>query len=243
MTAGSFSLDRYGDLIAAFSDKGYTIVEFADLRPDSQHLVLRHDIDFDLEAAAKMAEFETKRGIRATYCILLRTEFYNIFSAGAQMAIRRIADAGHEIGLHFDAALYSGDMRALTGAAQAECQILGQAIQGKIKVLSFHRPQPDLFGADMLIDGVLNAYGRRFFEEIGYCSDSRGAWHHGHPLEHPSVSEGGALQLLTHPIWWAGGEGRNAQDTIAHLLATRQTFMASEASRHCSAYRSMDADE
>lgn len=243
MADGSFSLDRYGDLIAAFGDKGYEIVDFDDLQPDSRHLVLRHDVDFDLQAAAKMAEFEAEKGIRATYFILLRTEFYNVHSAAAQVTTKRIADAGHEIGLHFDAALYSGGLKTLTGAAQAECQILGEVIQSKIKIFSFHRPHPSLFSADLSVDGVLNAYSRRFFEEIGYCSDSRGAWHHGHPLEHPSVSEGRALQLLTHPIWWAEGDGRSAQDIIARHLEARRSFMELEASHHCSAYQSMADNE
>jgi len=53
---------------------------------------------------------------------------------------------------------------------------------------------------------------------MGYCSDSRGAWHHGHPLDHPAVAEGRALQLLTHPIWWTTGAGRDPAATLERFL-------------------------
>ena len=49
-----------------------------------------------------------------------------------------------------------------------------------------------------------NTYESKFFKEIGYCSDSRGGWHHGSPLDHAALGEGRALQLLTHAIWWTG---------------------------------------
>ena len=52
--------------------------------------------------------------------------------------------------------------------------------------------------------GRRHAYQPRTFSEMGYCSDSRGGWHHGHPLEHEAVVAGRALQLLTHPVWWSG---------------------------------------
>jgi hypothetical protein len=232
-----FSLDHFGETIAAFLDQGYTMVNFADLRAAKRHLVLRHDIDFDLQVAAKMAEFEAEKGIRATYFVLLRTEFYNVFSQSAVLALGRIAASGHDIGLHFDAALYQGDEAELIRAAQEECQILSQAVHREIGALSFHRPHPDILGREIEFDGVLNAYNRRFFEDIGYCSDSKGAWHHGPPLNHEAVAGGRALQLLTHPIWWVDRDGSDAQDTVARFLNRHQHDLAQEAGAHCAAYK------
>jgi hypothetical protein len=232
-----FSLGHYGETIQAFLDQGYTPVNFADLQADKRHLVLRHDIDFDLQAAAKMAEFEAEQDIRATYFVLVRTEFYNVFSKSAEAALGRIAASGHNIGLHFDAALYPGDEAELIRAAQNECQILSQAVHRDVGVLSFHRPHPDLLGSTIEFDGILNVYNKRFFEDIGYCSDSKGAWHHGLPLNHEAVAAGRALQLLTHPIWWVDRDGADAQDTVSHFLEHHQIELAQEASAHCAAYK------
>jgi len=232
-----FSLGRYSALIAAFRDAGYAVVNFSGVQASVRHLVLRHDIDFDLEAAAKMAEFEAGKGIQATYFVMLRTEFYNVFSKAAQVALARIKESGHDIGLHFDAALHQGDRRELIQAARTECQVLGQAVQSEIDVLSFHRPHPDLLGGDIEFDGIINVYHRHYFEDIGYCSDSRGAWHYGQPIDHPAVAAGSALQLLTHPIWWVDREGADAQETVARFLTGRQVYLDREASAHCAAYQ------
>ena len=237
MTDNHFSLANYGELVAAFQRENYTIVGFADLQASERHLVLRHDVDFDLEAAAKMAEFEADRDIRATYFVMLRTDFYNVFSKAAELALKRITASGHEIGLHFDAALYQDDKNGLNQAAQTECHLLGRAINNKIEVLSFHRPHPELLGSDIEIEGVINSYGRRYFEDIGYCSDSRGAWYYGPPLDHVAVTEGRALQLLTHPIWWVDRAGADTQEAVARFLARRQKYIAQEASAHCEVYR------
>ena len=58
-----------------------------------------------------------------------------------------------------------------------------------------------------------HTYEPKFVKDIGYCSDSRGGWHHGHPLSHSSVKEGKALQLLTHPIWWIT-KGKSAEKKL-----------------------------
>ncbi|MBT3172708.1 MAG: hypothetical protein HN333_14900, partial [Rhodospirillaceae bacterium] len=71
-----------------------------------------------------------------------------------------------------------------------------------VPMISFHRPAPALQGREGRIAGRMHAYEPRFFREIGYCSDSRGAWRHGHPLDHAAVVKGKALQLLIHPLWW-----------------------------------------
>ncbi len=223
-------------MIAAFLDQGYVIVDFADIQATDRHLVLRHDVDFDLQSAVKMAEFEESHGIRATYFVLLRTEFYNVFSRSAEDALGRIAESGHDIGLHFDAALYQGDEAELVRAAQDECQALSQAVRRDIGVLSFHRPHRDLLARDIEFGGVLNAYDRRFFEDVGYCSDSKGAWGYGPPLEHEAVAEGRALQLLTHPIWWVDRNGTDAQNAVARFLDHHQHHLAKEAGAHCAAY-------
>lgn len=232
-----FSLDHYGETISAFLDNGYAIVDFADIQATDRHLVLRHDVDFDLRAAAKMAEFEASQGIRATYFVLLRTEFYNVYSKSAEDALGRIAASGHNIGLHFDAALYPGGEAELIRAAQDECQILSQAVRRDIGVLSFHRPHRDLLASDIEFSGVLNAYSRRFFEDIGYCSDSKGTWRYGVPLEHEAVAAGRALQLLTHPIWWVDRNGADTQNTVARFLDRHQHNLAKEAGTHCAAYK------
>src|SRR5262245_39873765 len=102
--AQDFSPAGYAALLTEFAARGYTATGFAEVSSAARHLIIRHDVDFSLDAAAAMAELEHARGIRATYFVLLRTEFYNPLSDAGLASLQRIASLGHAIGLHFDAA-------------------------------------------------------------------------------------------------------------------------------------------
>ena len=201
--SSDFTLEGYRGLLEALLSRGYRLCGFHSADPSECHLILRHDIDMALEPAVAMAEVERDMGAHATYFVLLRSELYNPFTPDALNSLGLLAQMGHEIGLHLDAGLYGSDHRALDAAAARECGIL-EAMTGRaVRSISFHRPAAHLLGEDRPLAGRLHAYQARFFNEMGYCTDSRGEWRHGHPLAHPAVQDGRALQLLTHPIWWA----------------------------------------
>ena len=74
---------------------------------DKEILVLRHDVDHDIDTAVRMAKWEQSHGLRATYCIL-HTAWY--YGSGHGKSItrfnkmidqcREIESMGHEINLH-----------------------------------------------------------------------------------------------------------------------------------------------
>ena len=199
---GEFSAAGYRALVRALLARGYTVHGFAEAEPAARHLILRHDIDMSIEAATLIAETEAELGVAAIYFVLVRSELYNPFAPSGLEALARIAALGHEIGLHFDAALYSET--ALEEAAARECAVLEAFTQRPVRTISFHRPHSSLLGRAGALAGRRHAYEPRFFSDMGYSSDSRGGWRHGHPLTHDAVTAGRALQLLTHPIWWQG---------------------------------------
>ena len=221
----AFNPAGYRALVDSLRARGYEARDFFTVRPEARHLVLRHDIDVSLEAALAMAELEAALGVRATYFALLRCELYNPFSEVGRGALRRLGALGHEVGLHFDAALVDGGLEALDRAAAEECTMLEDLIGASVRILSFHRPAPALLGLDRPLGGRAHAYEPRFFKAIGYCSDSRGAFHHGPPLAHDAVAAGRALQLLTHPIWWMAAGGADATDRLERFVADRAAAM------------------
>lgn len=231
------SLSAYGRLIDALIARGYRIVAADRIEPASRHLVLRHDVDFDLAAAVAMAEMEAGQGHRTHYFVLVRTEFYNPFSRSGTDAIRRLHELGHDVGLHFDAAYWGSADTDLTGPIARECDLLADILGAPVTAFSFHRPRPGLLDREISVPGRLNMYAVRFFRDIGYCSDSRGAWNHGHPLDHPAVAAGRALQLLTHPIWWTSDAGATAQDKLERFLDRRRRLLDREAAANCDVYR------
>ena len=238
----NFSAANYFRLLDIFSSDGYENVDFTTVDPSHKHLVLRHDIDFDLDAAAALAQMEQAHGYSATYFVLLTGEFYNPISERGRKALASIISCGHDIGLHFDTAIHGEDADALSRAAEQECQILETLSDRAVNVISMHRPPAKLIGENMKFAGRLNTYAPRFTKEMGYCSDSRGAWHYGSPLESDAYKKGRALQLLTHPIWWMQEAPLSPQRTVAGFLRNRQHFLGQEAERNCSAYTHISAD-
>ncbi|MBM3527025.1 MAG: hypothetical protein FJX62_02945 [Alphaproteobacteria bacterium] len=227
-----FSPAGYTALLGAMRDLGYEARNFEDADPAQRHLILRHDVDFSLEAAASMAELECRLGHASTYFVLLRTEFYNVFSNAGLAALRKIADFGHSIGLHFDGSLYPSTSDVVDAAVDREAKLLGVALGRVVTLMSFHRPAADRIGEGERIGGLLNAYGPRFVREMGYCSDSRGAWHRGLPTEHAAVREGRALQLLTHPFWWQS-PAQPPEERLRRFVEERRDFVDQELERQC----------
>lgn len=233
-----FSLEGYLALIESIRSQGYQVKRYEDASSSSRHLILRHDVDFDLDQAVRMAELEAKVGACATYFILLRTEMYNALSGEGAKAVLRLAELGHDVGLHFDATLYSPAKAALVAAVREEAAVLSGVVRKAVNVFSFHRPSPDVLNEEVEVDHMINAYNERFFRTFGYCSNSQGAWRHGPPLAHPALAEGRGYHLLTHPIWWTGEPNASPQQKLESFLKRRIELLDREVQRNCRAYSS-----
>src|SRR5579884_2125901 len=112
--AEAFTYAGYRELLRDYAAAGYRFGAFAEaparFEADAPPVVLmRHDIDFDLSAARRMAELEAEEGVRATYFFLLRTEHYNLLSRDGSSEVLRILELGHHLGLHFDCAACAAD--------------------------------------------------------------------------------------------------------------------------------------
>lgn len=233
--SADFTVPGYEALITRLLARGYGISDYVAARPDSADLIVRHDVDFDLDAAVTVARAEARHGWRACYFVLTRSEFYNPNAARSRAALATLTELGHEVGLHFDAALYPGDAAALAAAAQDESAQLAHWTGQPVRTFSFHRPHPTLLAQEFTVPGLVNAYAGRYFRDMGYCSDSRGTWRSGRPEDHPAIRDRRALQLLTHPIWWTA-DSANPSTKVASFLARRAKFLSDEAAAHCSAY-------
>jgi len=231
-----FTLEGYEALIAAMLARGYVLRSFADAQPDERHLILRHDVDQSLEASVRLARCEAAAGWAATYFVLLRSEMYNLFSPAAARALAELRALGHAVGLHLDCALYDGEFDALEIAAQRESAVLEAILEAPVDMISFHRPAPGLVPCDRVLAGRRNTYESQFVKEMGYCSDSRGGWNRGHPLVHPAVAEGRALQLLTHAVWWDGGARESPRQKLDRVVASCDQRVRAELAENNSIY-------
>jgi methionyl-tRNA formyltransferase len=200
-----FTERAFGDMLGQLKNREYRFARYGDATHD-RHVIWRHDVDFSMHRAARLADIEAREGAVATYFVNPRSAFYNLFEPEIATLVRKIADLGHEIGIHFDAAAYSKTMwteDTLLPALARERKLLEMLLETPVRTVSWHNPdQSNLLSFDAEeVGGLVNAYSARLKRDYVYCSDSNGYWRFK-PI--PQVIDEGheRLHLLTHPAWW-----------------------------------------
>lgn len=222
-----FSYDGYRQLLERLRSS-HAFCGFAEGLPeDGCFVLLRHDIDLSLEAAAEMAEFEAAEGVRSTYFVLFSSPFYNPLEPGAERALRRIVRARHEIGLHYDAGLM--ETQAASGSveeiAKVQAALLSKMTGVEVCCIAMHNPS--LFsGGDPLAKSTafVNAYTRTHQNKISYYSDSCGAWRTAALDALTGAELPRRLHLLTHPELWSTAGGSRWDRLETRLARRRQAF-------------------
>lgn len=225
-----FTYDSYFQHIKHLLDKGYNIVYYGDKTPGKK-VILRHDVDFSLRKSAELAKREAESGlnIASVYYVLLRTNFYNVFSHESEKYIRQILDCGHEIGLHFDETFYSFNSKEeFKEAVHKEVALLEQVTGKPITSVSMHRPSKFVLEGDIQFDGIINSYSQEYFKEWKYVSDARMNWRE----DLDEIVESGKhekIQIVTHAFWYAD----QLEDTKDKLMSF---ISEAKEERYCSVY-------
>ena len=207
--ATAFTYRNYQRTLQRFLDAGYSFAAFdeADDRMASgdPFVLLRHDVDIDLERAVRMGEAEVELGIRSTFFLLLRTDHYNVFSDRGTELVTRLLGMGHHLGLHFDCAAYPLAESACEYAVACaqEARMLASWFRRDVPIVSFHRPSALVLTGDPALSAPLpHTYMEEFTRRMRYMSDSRGRWRDGDPTQSPEFAARKPFHLLVHPIWW-----------------------------------------
>ena len=220
-----FTFKSYENIIKQIKDN-FVVVFHKDLydnydiylKDSKRYLILRHDVDFSVDRALKLAKIEAKYGIFSTYFFLLHSDFYNIFERDSYTKIREIIKLGHKIGLHFDTIFYGVlSKEELEQKLGFEKEILSNLFDIEIEVFSLHNPNPDVnnynnytldelskiypqYFADF-IGNMLNTYGS-VFRKIDYISDSNGFWRYRNIKDIIYDERIKIIQVLIHPEWY-----------------------------------------
>jgi hypothetical protein len=73
----------------------YTLKKYFEEKPENDFIILRHDVDYNISDAIRIAEIELAYGINATYFIRLNNK-------STQKKIEQLNSMVSEIGLHYD---------------------------------------------------------------------------------------------------------------------------------------------
>ncbi len=240
--AGKFTYFDYENIIRKLKNKGYAFVAFHEaenlLKKKKPFVLMRHDIDMDLEAALKLAKLEAKSKVFSTYFFLLRTEHYNVFSKEGSEIISNIVKLGHHLGLHLDCAQYPRNLsiKDMSKACNKEAEMLEEWFDKPVTIVSYHKPDA------RVLSGNPNAsYPRKhtympiFNKKIKYFSDSKGKWKFGNPIESEEFKQGIPLHILIHPIWW-NENSISAYETLLKFVQKKNDSLERSIARNCSVY-------
>lgn len=210
-----FTYDGYRELVNALKDNGYEITDYHDWKQYPKCAILRHDIDNSIEKALKLAELEAKLGVKSTYFVLVTSNFYNVASKKNMDGLQKIQMLGHEVGLHFDEMAYD-ELDNVVVAIKKEAGILSDIIGSEITTVSMHRPSQKTLEANYEIPDMINSYGKIFFNDFKYLSDSRRRWREP-VIDIINSGKYDKLHILTHAIWYNEVE-EDIHDTIKRFI-------------------------
>jgi hypothetical protein len=219
VTGCGFSYGHYREVLGAARER-YAFAAFDDPPADGRPFVLlRHDVDFSLEPALRMARIESELGARSTYLVLPHAH-YNLLGDPGFAQLREILGLGHRLGLHYDLAFYAANGLPPAETLRREAAMLEDRFGVRVSVVAEHNPGRVPRPASLDLGGLEDAYSAAFTGRAEYLSDSCQFWREGcvcgflDPSRHPR------LQVLVHPVWWSE-EGRLADEALRAETGSR----------------------
>lgn len=197
-----FTYNSYGELLKLLYEQDYYVTNYHDWKTKEQCVILRHDIDYDINKALEMACFEQSVGCRSTFFVLITSDFYNVFSSHSRKLLHGLQECGHDIGLHFDEASYPGaTVEEICDKIVWEKTVLEQILGEPVTTFSMHRPSRMILRANLMIPGMINSYGNEFFKGFKFVSDSRHRWREP-VIDIIKSKQYARLHILTHAFWY-----------------------------------------
>ena len=158
-----FTTEQYREILQLARLK-YNFISYENIPFGERFLLWRHDCDYSLNRAFKLAEIEKEEGVVSTYFINPHCEFYNLLETTQAKLVEHILGMGHSLGLHFDAEFHeTGSKAELEEQIAFEASMLEHFFGVKPFTFSFHNPDEALLTyEDETYGGLLNCYSKKF---------------------------------------------------------------------------------
>jgi hypothetical protein len=198
-----FTRENYRRLLRLAKEK-YIFRSYSDFVPEEKFVIWRHDVDFSMHSALRLAQIEAEEGIQSTYFVYPHSMLYNLFEVEITKLCHEILGLNHHLGLHFDPEYYEiQGQEEFNTLLSREKVFLEELFSCEIQAVSFHNPTPAILNIGQIqYCGMINVYAEYFRKQVGYCSDSSGYWRYRRLENVLTSAEDSCLQVLTHPEWW-----------------------------------------
>lgn len=198
-----FTYNYYRQLLTElYENYEFIFFDELDAHKKSKFIILRHDIDFDIDKTLKIANIEKEHSVKSTYFFLLNSEFYNIHHFSNINKLQKILEMGHRISIHFDVNNYPDiGNEEISAYVDKEIGYFKDLFNVDVKIISFHRPDDNVLMNKINL-GIDHTYMNKYAQSIRYLSDSKKKMKEGDFIKIAKSSKYNQIQLLLHPIWW-----------------------------------------
>lgn len=202
---------HYRSILQTALDAGYRVVSLAAYFEDRSlpALIIRHDVDVSLTTAVEMAHIEQDLGVCTSYFIRVHAAGYNPFSRESYAALRWLAQAGFDLGLHHEVGVFplagaDGNRPPAQEHIQRERAVLEAILAKPVRSVAMHLPKHGtlpLTQTDLDACGILYEAGAAVFNEgARFISDSNRTLKPACPCTLIGTAE--KIYFTAHPIWW-----------------------------------------
>jgi hypothetical protein len=224
-----FSYNEYKKIILKYKN---IIKDFSKIKRSTKNFCLiRHDIEFSIDRAVKMAKIDNSLGIKSSFFIQVKSDCYNAISDESIKKIKQIIKLKHYIGIHFYVSNLKKKSLIIQKELKKQIKILELALGRKIDRVSIHRPPKWILSKENIIfKRYINTYSNFFFEfkknpsEIKYYADSNHRWNYGHPLNDTKFKK---FQILLHPDEWSEKGLSEKENLISLIKEEKLSFILS----------------
>ncbi len=197
-----FTIQGYKWILDTLISANFRFIKYKPnlLSDNNAIILLRHDIDLDLDSALEIAKVDHSRGIESTFYIMPSNPFYDIYAAPTINSVRNIYELGHDVALHIDLSNSNQPLKLIKHSL-IRLKELFPFIREDI--FSIHSPGLSNM-SKVFKPGIINVSSVKLFDQsVTYISDSTGKWNeNGHVLSSIAFKFRKPIQLLIHPIWW-----------------------------------------
>jgi hypothetical protein len=230
-----FSLPLYREALNKAIRMGYSFPTVSELKHGAakidKFLLLRHDIDSSPHYALEMAKLEHTLGVRASYYVLLHSPFYNPGAPKHWDDLRKLADLGFEVGLHYDTEFFEQRGIDPLQGVLGDVAALEKILRIKIVSVSQHRPASGTF-LQSLNEHYVDAYNKDLMLNVCYVSDSGFKWRENTLAD--LIGQEDKIHALIHPLTWcfadldmAGTYRRVGEEIATEIRQAFEEFIAS----------------
>ena len=138
----AYSLPHYRHILRRARER-YWLPKVRDVAfglPEKDFLLIRHDVDITPWSALAMAEMEKEEGVETTYYFRLHAPYYNLLEPTCLGAVHRIAELGHEVGLHYEPGFFLDQGRDPIEGSRQDIRVFEELVGFETQTISQHQP-------------------------------------------------------------------------------------------------------